>query len=84
MNTKVFILENCPHCIRMREYLNELLKEEKYRNIEIEMIDESKNVALANSYDYYYVPTFFFNDEKIFEGSMTYEDVRTTLDKIVG
>ena len=39
------------------------------------MIDEKKEPAVADKYDYYYVPTFFAGDEKIAEGVPTKEGV---------
>ena len=36
------------------------------------------------SNDYYYVPTFFYGDNKLFEGAMEYEDVKKVLDQVKG
>ncbi|MFI3284229.1 MAG: thioredoxin family protein [Erysipelotrichaceae bacterium] len=83
MKLKLFILENCPHCIKARGYLSELLKDPKYQAVEIELIDENKQSELANSYDYYYVPTFFYHEKKLFEGSMTKKDVQNVLDEVL-
>jgi glutaredoxin len=77
----LFILESCPFCIRARQYLQELRQEDpKYQAIEIRLIDERKERALANSYDYYLVPTFYLGQTKLFEGIMTKADVRKVLD----
>jgi len=77
----LFILESCPYCIRARQYLDELRQEDpKYQAIEIRLIDERKERALANSYDYYLVPTFYLGQTKLFEGIMTKADVRKVLD----
>lgn len=78
-----FKLKNCPYCIRVNGYLEELLSEERYQSINIRHIDETKERELANSYDYYLVPSFFLNKEKLFEGIMTKEDVRIVLDKVL-
>lgn len=78
----LFILESCPYCIRARKYLEELRQEDpKYQTIEINLIDERKERALANSYDYYLVPTFYLGQTKLFEGIMTKADVKDVLDK---
>ena len=54
---KLFYLENCPHCQRARNWMQELYVENPiYKEILIEMIEESREVELADSYDYYYVP----------------------------
>lgn len=77
----LFILESCPYCIRARNYLSELQSEDpKYLNIQIDLIDERKERALANRYDYYLVPTFYLGQTKLFEGIMTKEDVRKVLE----
>ncbi len=47
------------------------------------MIEESQQAELANSYDYYYVPTFYLGDEKLHEGAMTEEDVQSVFDKVL-
>ncbi len=77
----LFILEFCPYCIRVNQYLKELQAEDpKYLNVEIDVIDERKNRALANSYRYYLVPTFYMDQTKLFEGIMTKDDVRGVLE----
>lgn len=78
----LFILESCPYCIRARKYLAELQAEDpKYNTIQIDLIDERKERALANSYDYYLVPTFYQGKTKLFEGIMTKKDVQAVLNK---
>jgi glutaredoxin len=78
----LFILESCPYCIKARKYLEELRQEDpRYQAIEIHLIDERKERALANSYDYYLVPTFYLGQTKLFEGIMTKADVKNVLDK---
>ena len=78
---KYFKLKNCPYCIRANNYLEELLQEERYKSIQIRHIDEQIETELANSHDYYLVPTFFLGDRKLFEGIMTKEDVRQVLEE---
>jgi glutaredoxin len=78
-----FELQSCPYCIRANNYLNELMQDPKYQSITIRKIDEAKNKALANQYDYYLVPTFYYQDEKLFEGIMRKEDVQLVLDKVL-
>jgi len=78
----LFILESCPYCIRARNYLAELQEEDpNYKKIDIELIDERLNRALANSYDYYLVPTFYMDKTKLFEGIMSKADVKKVLDQ---
>lgn len=78
-----FKLKNCPYCIRANNYLDELLQEDRYQLIKIRHIDERIESDLANSYDYYLVPSFFIGDKKLFEGIMTKEDVRLVLEEVL-
>lgn len=78
---KLFILEHCPHCKRARNWIQELCDENsQYRNIPIELIDEAKEVELADSYDYYLVPTFFEGDTKLHEGVASKEIIQNIFD----
>ena len=49
--------------------------------IEINWINEHVDTALAEQYDYYYVPTVFYGDEKLYEASPahSYEDIRENI-----
>ena len=77
----LFHLERCPYCIEARNYLAQLQGEdERYRTVEIELIDERKNKALADAHDYYLVPTFYLGSTKLYEGIMRKDDVRAVLD----
>ena len=56
----LFYLPGCPHCKLALRLVEELMAEEpRYREIPIQKIDESREKALAESYDYWYVPCFF-------------------------
>lgn len=78
-----FELKFCPYCIRANKYLNELMQDPKYQSITIRKIDEGKEKALAAQYDYYLVPTFYYLDEKLFEGIMRKEDIQNVLDAVL-
>lgn len=81
---KLFYLENCPYCVKTRQYMAELRKENpEYQSIELEMIEEREQAELANTFDYYYVSTFYLGDEKLHEGAMTKEDVQSVFDKVL-
>lgn len=79
---KLFYLENCPHCQRARNWMQELYVENPiYKEILIEMIEESREVELADSYDYYYyVPCFFDGDQKLHEGVASKEIIQNIFD----
>lgn len=77
----LFILPTCPYCIRVKQYLNELVSEEpKYLHVEIELIDEKQNRQCADRYDYYLVPTFYLGQTKLYEGIMDKAAVKKVLD----
>ncbi len=78
---KMFYLESCPHCINASNLTAELISENpRYGELEIEKIEESKNPEIADSYDYYYVPTYFVDEMKIHEGVPTKEAIKKVFD----
>jgi len=79
---KLFYLRSCPYCKKALTVI-EKLKEKEYKDIKlnIEMIEESQNKELANSYDYYYVPAFFVDDKKEHEGIVMVSDIRRIIDQ---
>ncbi len=79
----LFYLKNCPYCISAMRILDELIAEEPYRGISVHRIEESEQPDLADQFDYYYVPTFFFNQQKLFEGAMERKDVLHVLNQVV-
>lgn len=78
----LFYLEYCPYCRRAREYMDELYAENpEYIKIPIKMVEESVQRELANSHDYYYVPCYYIDGEKISEGAIDKAGVKAVLDK---
>lgn len=79
---KLFYQERCPFCIRAFKYINELKEENnEYNKIELERIDELIHPDIADKFDYYYVPTFYLNGEKVHEGGIKKDEVKAILDK---
>ena len=73
---KMFYMENCPHCRKAFKMIDEIKsKDPKYSNVEIECIEETKEVQIANAHDYYYVPTFYEDGVKLHEGVPTEEKI---------
>ena len=65
---EVFYLTYCPYCINARKAIGELMEEDpSYRTIEVRWIDESREKVLADSRDYYYVPSIYWNGRKLYE-----------------
>ena len=72
----MFTLKGCPHC-RLALKLQEQLLEEhpEWRDIPLRIIDEQEEKALADSYDYYYVPCYYVDGKKVHEGHAEREDI---------
>ncbi len=75
----VFYLEGCPYCLNARRAIAELAAEmPEFSEIELEWINERKEAALADRYDYYRVPSIFCGDKKLYEASPSdsYADIK--------
>lgn len=63
-------------------WMEEIKREEpKYSEVEVRIIDEGKNPEIANTYDYYYVPTYYVDGVKVHEGVASKEKVRRVFEK---
>ena len=78
-NVMLFKQASCPYCKVALKYLDELQKDPRYHNVKIDIIDEIQEPRKAAQYDYYYVPSFFIDGEKIHEGVPTEEAVEKVL-----
>ena len=76
---KIFYLKDCPFCKKAFAYIDELKKQDAYKGIEFELIEESEEAELADLYDYYYVPTFYIDGEKVHEGGIFPNEVEEIL-----
>ena len=77
-----FYMDGCPYCRQANEWLAELIKENPaYGSIEIKRIEERREKALADTYSYYYVPSFFIGREKLHEGATTKDKIKAVLDR---
>lgn len=83
MKVTVFYLQNCPYCKKAFRIWEEIKREEKYSGIELELHEEKEEADLANSFDYYYVPCFYYNNEKLHEGAIDEVAMRAMFDKLV-
>lgn len=64
----LFYLTNCPYCHDASRALAELCQENPaYTAISVDWIEESQQAELASQYDYYYVPSIFADDKKLYE-----------------
>ncbi|MGI6192829.1 MAG: glutaredoxin family protein [Christensenellales bacterium] len=78
----MFYMATCPHCKRAFAYEEELKKRRpELASVEVERIDEREEPELADKYDYWYVPTYFMGEERLFSGSPTPEDIERVFDR---
>ena len=71
----------CPHCKNASNWLEELFEENpKYKELDIQKIDIDDEKEKLVDVDCYYVPTFYADNEKVFEGAPTKEIVKKVLD----
>ena len=74
---KLFYLKNCPFCKKALRYIEEArAAHPELAAVGIEMIEES---ALADTFDYYYVPTFYVGGVKVHAGGVYPEEVEKIL-----
>ena len=72
----MFILPGCPHCrLALRDQERLLEEHPEWRDIPLRIVDESREAAFADAHDYYFVPTWYVDGEKVFEGHAEAEDV---------
>lgn len=82
MKLTYFVLGGCPYCRQADNWLKELRAENPdFAAVEIETIDEGRQPVLADSYDYYYVPTFYLGREKLHEGAATKAKIKAVLER---
>ena len=77
----MFTMESCPYCKNARKWMNEVLESDaKYKEIPLTIIDEVEEPDLAATFNYYFVPTYYIEDEKVHEGAATFEIVKKVFD----
>lgn len=76
----MFVQQLCPYCKQALAWQRELIAEypELAAN-EIKIVDERKEKAYADSFDYYYVPTYYIDGKKVHEGAATKEKIEKVL-----
>ena len=78
----MFHLSGCPYCIQAKGWMDEICAETpEYKKIEVELVDEGVHRDIAAKYDYYLVPTYYVDSEKVHEGVATKEKVRKVYEK---
>ena len=87
---ELFYLKSCPYCRNAQRAIAELTEETPaYSGIQIRWIEEHEEPQIAAAYDYYYVPTIFWNGEKLYEAHFTHsyavikERIREAFDRVL-
>ena len=81
----IFVQRNCPYCRRALAWQQELTADDPaLAAVPVEVIDELEQPALADRYDYYYVPSYFIGSEKLHEGAVTRQQVEQPLRQAAG
>lgn len=76
-NVTMFMSPTCPHCRRALGWMQELCEENpRFKEVRVKQIDENKEAALAEKYDYYYIPTYYVGEEKLHEGVPSKEAIK--------
>jgi glutaredoxin len=80
----MFYQTMCPFCRKAFRYIDELKQEHpEFKDVEIEKIEENEQPELAAKYDYYYVPTFYIDGEKVHEGGIFKPEMEALLRKVL-
>jgi len=82
-NITLFIMESCPYCQKAIKTQNQLLKHERYKDLKIEVIDETVHPDIARKHDYFYVPTYYVDGAKKHEGAADENDIRAVLESAI-
>ena len=76
----IFYQKRCPFCVKAFRYIDELKEEyPAFKNLDIKTIDELEEPKLADTYDYYYGPTFYVDGKKVHEGGIYKPEVEKIL-----
>jgi glutaredoxin len=67
---ELIFLPGCPYCVKAKQAVTELQAEsESYAGLPLKWINEQEETGYADTHDYYYVPTVYWNDRKFFEAA---------------
>lgn len=81
----MMILPDCPYCRQAMAMMAQLRETDaRYAAIPVRIVNEREDAALADSLDYYYVPTYFVDGRKLHEGVPTLDAVRRVFDAALG
>ena len=80
----MFHFEGCPYCKKAEKYIADLFRENpEFSALTINRIDERKNPESADQFDYYYVPTFYYGNEKLHEGDISKKELQQIFSSVL-
>lgn len=72
----LFVMAGCPHCRLALQFQDELFAAyPEWRDIPLKIVDETRERAFADQFDYYYVPSYYVDGQKVHEGHAERRDV---------
>lgn len=82
---KVFVLTGCPYCRKAEQAYRELAEDSLYKSIHVDWINEDEHPEIAEKYDYYYCPTMYVGDEKVYEAhpGQGYEEIKENVERVL-
>lgn len=78
----LFHLIDCPYCINARKAIEALKAENPaYQDIQVRWIEETEEPEMIQNRDYYYVPTIFYGDQKLYEAKpgQSYDTIKENI-----
>ena len=78
----IFYQTFCPYCRMARRAMDSLAAESPaYAAVDVRWVEETRNRALADRYDYWYVPSVYCGERKLYEAdpSQGYEEIKASL-----
>jgi glutaredoxin len=83
---KLFVLNGCPYCAQAFRALEELKAEDKkYKDVPIVTYEENRDARIVAQHDYYYAPTMFIEDRKLYEAhpGESYAECKAQIRKVL-
>lgn len=72
-------LNGCPYCKNARLSIEELIKENpEYGKVPVEWYEETEHPESSKQFSYYYVPSLFIGQEKLYEAQpgQSYDEIK--------
>ncbi len=80
---RLFYLPGCPYCRWAQRAIDELMQQHReFYGIKIDWIDEDLNYGFAQKFDYYYVPSIFDENKKLYEAKpgVKYDELKRAIE----